>query len=205
MSAPSLTAALAPLQQQVEREDVWQLPEYVQLTPPAWISLPRILAVGIAVLLALEFARVAGALELAIALGAVVLVTGVVLRWGRRRSLPLGAGSLRAEPGRGCRIDVVQRQVSTQGVQPPRQWVLDVPQEWSVGVVAFTDRPRMRYGWRIELRHLRKGPVVSLCSVLHLGHTVAQPEAVDALAQAMAARLGARCTAQPSVSGKHRQ
>lgn len=205
MPSPSLRDALAPLQQQVETEDVWHLPEYVQLDPPSWVSLPRLLAVGIGALLALEFASGASALELAIALALVVPTTAWVVRRGRRRSLPLGEGSLRADQGRGCRVDVAQRTVSTQGMEPAPQWVLDVPQEWSVGVVAFTDRPRMRYGWRIELRHLRKGPVMSLCSVLHLGHTVAQPEAVDALAQAMAARLGARCTAQPSVSGKHRQ
>ncbi|WP_284337399.1 hypothetical protein [Comamonas sp. NoAH] len=202
MTSPSVREALAPLQQRVELEDVWQLPEYVQLSPPDWMLLPRVLVAGIACVLLWSFAEGASSTELAIALTVLALTTVVVMRMRRRRSLPLGEGSLRAHQGRGCCVDVAQRCVRTQGVEPPQQWVLDAPQEWSVGVIAFTDRPRMRHGWRIELRHVRKGPVVRLCTVLHVGHAVLQPEAVQALADTMVERLGIRRAALSSSSGK---
>lgn len=190
--------ALAPLQHMVDNQDIWQLPEYVQLTPPDWMVLPHVLAAGVGGVLLWSFIESAGALECAMALAVLLLIAVVVMRLRRRRSLPLGAGSLRADQGRGCGVDVAQRLVHTQGVEPPQRWALDAPQAWSVGVLAFTDRPRMRYGWRIELRHLRKGPVLSLCTVMHAGHAVHDMQALDALAQSMAARLGIRVSGAPT-------
>lgn len=203
MTAPSVHEALALLQQEVASADVWQLPEYVQLTPPGWMALPRVLVAGLAGVLLWSFAEGASVPELAIALTALALITVVVMRMRRRRSLPLGDGSLRADQGRGCHVDVAQRCVRTLGVEPPQQWLLDAPQAWSMGVVAFTDRPRMRYGWRIELRHVRKGPVVRLCTVLHVGHGVRQSEAVQALADTMAERLSIRRAVTHRGAGKH--
>lgn len=182
--------ALAPLQHMVAAEDMWQLPEYVQLTPPDWMLLPRVLVAGMACVLLWSFAD--SALEWVMALAALVCIAALVLRLRRRRSLPLGEGSLRAGQRRGCCVDVAQQLVHTQGLEPPQQWALDAPQAWSVGVVAFTDRPRMRYGWRIELRHVRKGPVVRLCTVVHAGHAVDEVQALDALVQSIALRLGIR-------------
>lgn len=192
MGTPSLREALASLQQMVECDTRWQLPEYVQLTPPAWMALPRLLVPALAVLLWLAFAGSAGTMELAVLTA--VLGVGCVahVRLGRRRSLPLGEGSLRADQGRGCCVEVLQRVVSTQGVEPALQCTLEHAQDWSVGCVAFTDRPRRRYGWRVELRHVRRGPVLRLCTVLHEGHAVQQLDALDTLVNHMAARLGIR-------------
>ena len=205
MNPASMREALAPLQHMVVSQAVWHLPEYVHLTPPGWMVVPRLLVVGMAGLLLWAFAGRASALELVLAFAALVLGALLVLGLRRRRSLPLGEGSLRADQGRGCCIDLSQRCVSTQGVEPAQQWVLDAPQAWSVGVVGFSDRPRMRYGWRIELRHMRKGPVVNVCTVLHTGHAVDEQQALDVLAQTMAIRLGIRQSGARSQSALYPQ
>ena len=184
----------------VQTQTRWQLPEYVQITPPAHISVIRILAIAVGILLLMEFTRSATLLEVTALLAVLGGVALVLYRFAQRRSLSLGQGSLRADSGRGCVVDVAERRIHTEGVEPAQQWLLDAPQEWSIGCNAFRDRVRMHEGWRIQLRHARKGTVLQLCTVVHAGHDVGPSDAVYALADEMAQRLGVRRVGAGSVS-----
>lgn len=199
MSEPTLQQALAPLHTMVQTQAHWQLPEYVQITPPVWGWGIRLLAMAIGALLLLEFASSASRTEIAVlwlVLGGVALVLS---RFAQRRSLPLGQGSLHPDAVRGCVVDVAGRSIRTEGVEPAQQWLLDAPQEWSIGCHAFRDRVRMHEGWHIQLRHVRKGTVLQLCTVVHAGHDVGPTDAVYALADLMAQRLGVRRVGARSV------
>lgn len=192
MTRASLNEALAPLQRMVESEAVWDLPEYVHVKPPAWMVIPQVLLVAVAGLILLAWTQTSNGLGLLLVIAAVATVLAIAHVLSRRRSLPLGEGSLKSDQGRGCMVDVVKRQVLTLGCEPEQQWQLAPAQEWSLGCLAFEDKPRRRYGWRIELRHVRRGPVLMLCTVLYQGHLVKDQQALDDLVNGMAARLSIR-------------
>lgn len=192
MTQASLHDALAPLQRMVESEAVWDLPEYIHLTPPAWLVVPQVVAAAIAGLILLAWVQSTSGADMWLPPALIAVIWAVRHARSRRLSWPLGEGGLKSDQGRGCRVDLRARQVKTLGCEPEHQWQLNPALEWSLGCIAFADKSRRCYGWRIELRHVRKGPVMVLCTVLHEGHAVQDQEALHALVQQMAARLGIR-------------
>ncbi|MGE8319496.1 MAG: hypothetical protein ACN6O3_12180 [Comamonas sp.] len=201
----SAQQALAPLLQAVSTQPQWALPEFVDLGRPAWGDAMRGLAWAMAVVIALSFWQAASGREALAALAVVALAWLGLHRWRRRRSAPLGEGLV--DGGRGCVADVAQRRIRSTGMEPSVQWLLEPAAEWSLGRVAFQDRPRQRHGWRVELRHARKGPVAVLCTVLHMGRAEADLLALDALVDEMAQRLdlrqsGDRCVPRAADGGR---
>lgn len=195
----SLRTALEPLCQQVQTQAVWDLPEYVQLEPPAWIWWPKTLVAVLAGALLLAFIGSAQRLEI-VALVLLAAVWLLVSDWLRQRpSLPLGDGPLRSKKPRGCRVDLAAGTITTLGVEPGQCWRLEPKADWSLGYIAFGDRPRRVYGWRIELRHVRRGPVATVCTVLHQGHAVGDTQMLAALVASMAERLAVRRSGLPTA------
>ena len=68
---------------------------------------------------------------------------------------------------------------------------------------ARTRRPRM--AWHLELRHRSRGPVAVLCVVHSHAGARAVLQNVDALADALALRLGIRRSGSRLVRSKRRQ
>jgi len=192
--------ALEPLLQAVRTQPQWRLPEFVELGRPAWGDAMRGLAWGTGAVIMLSFLASAGPAE-ALAASAIVLAAWLGLRrWRGRRSAPLGEG--RPDGGRGCVVEVAQRRIRSTGLEPSVQWLLEPAAEWSLGRVAFEDRPRQWHGWRIELRHARKGPVAVLCTVLHMSRAEPDLLALDALVDEMAQRLEIRQSGERCVPAR---
>ena len=186
----SAQQALEPLLQAVHTQPQWQLPEFVDLGRPAWGDAMRVLAWGMGAVIMLSFLASAGTVEVLVASAMVLAAWLGLRRWRARPGTPLGEGPL--DGGRGCVVEVAQRRIRSTGLEPSVQWQLEPAAEWSLGRVAFEDRPRQLNGWRIELRHARKGPVAVLCTVLHMGRVESDLLALDALVDAMAQRLEIR-------------
>ena len=119
--------------------------------------------------------------------------------WWQTRQ-PLGGEIL---DWRGCTVDVAQRTVTTIGHRKAQQWVLEPSAAWSIGIVPLPTnskgKRRHALNCAIELRHVRRGPVLELCSIYCERDGMSRRLALDQLAQHMAARLGVRFSGEGLV------
>ena len=141
---------------------------------------------------------------------ALAVASGGVYRWRHPRD-PAEDLGLPLE-WNGWRIDVAQRTLARIGTPAdPRARPMDVLQlepaaDWSLGMLpGDVQDTRAVHAWQLELRHQRRGPVVTLCVVRSNSGAQAVQQDVDALVDALVARLGIRRSGSRLVPPKRRQ
>lgn len=206
---PSLHAVL----QQVRGDgEIW-LPYLIQSGRSSWLwrGIQYVDALGVWVQLLVVLCMVMSLVHawwLLVALG----IATVVLMRRRAWRNPAHDHGLPLE-WNGWRIHVPQRTLVRTGHVPDEaaQHIdalhLEPADAWSVGVLMGDARPNPQtpYAWHLELRHRSRGPVAVLCVVHSHAGARAVLQNVDALADALALRLGIRRSGSRLVRSKRRQ
>ena len=203
-TSPHLPEHITELQHKVLHEVRWALPEQIGYPDDGGVGyaiVPWFGALVSFVVLATLLVRLPVHKDV---MAWLLLACFTALFWAWRHwwytREPLGGEIL---DWRGCTVDVVQRTVTTIGHRKAQQWVLEPSAAWSIGIVPL---PTNRKGPRrhalpcaIELRHVRRGPVLELCRIYCERDGISRRLALDQLAQHMAARLGVRFSGEGLV------
>lgn len=178
-----LPDALAYLRTQA----VWQLPQQVRLHAQRPQLTPRQWGWAASVMLA-------GALELwwrqsALVWMGLLVAAPVGMYWHAQRHPR--ARLQWAVPLAGCWVDVAAQRVHTQGLAHAQDVHLHPAQDWSVGVYRVITQRVAQYF--IEVRHVRRGPVLVLCELVsHTPLSAQDVASIDEAVDVMAERLGVR-------------
>lgn len=185
---------------QLRAQNRWQLPQQMRLHAQRPPLTPQRCAVGAAWLLL-------GALELwwrqsALVWMCLLVAAPVGMYWHAQRHPR--ARLQWAVPFAGSWVDVAAQRVHTQGLEQASDVHLHPAQDWSVGVYrVITQRVAHHF---IELRHVRRGPVLVLCELVsHTPLSAPDVASIDEAVDVMAERLGVRRTGTRLVRAKDRQ
>lgn len=199
---PPLHPEIAALAHMVRTQAHWQLPEFVGDFSRAGVDQWRRLLAWGTVLLLVPIVIVAGIYDLftMLAMCAVLVgLWGAWRWWWLHKAWPLGSPFVQFDDAplqwRGCVVDVAQRTLHTVGLKHNLVCNLQPGAQWSLGGLDFScvevhHVPNIHCV--VELRHVRRGPVLVLCSIQQPCNYTAHREQLQALAEAMAQRLGIR-------------
>lgn len=158
--------------QTLRSQTMWQLPHEVRMRSTGaerslseWPMQLLVIAVGV---LTFYWMAVHG-MWLIFALFLSSALAYCVQQWriGQKEAVITRLGFGNPPPGqlgwKGCTVRVADGQVYTEGLRPAWQADIRDAQDWSVGVALMATRHAVFY--RLELRHVRKGPVGHLCTL----------------------------------------
>lgn len=204
-AVPPLHPDIQAVVHMVRMQDHWQLPEFVGASSRAGVQQLRQLRLWAVVLLLVPLYIVLG---MHAAWGTMLVASAVLVLgaagwrwWWLQKDWPLGSPFAVFDDAplywRGCVVDVAQRTVHTVGLKRNQAFTVQPGSEWSLAARDFTSVqahhvPCIRCV--VELRHVRRGPVLVLCSMEqpfdYPEHRVQLEQLVDEMAQ----RLGIRRT-----------
>ena len=189
----------------VRTQDHWQLTEFVGEFSRAGVQQLRQLRLWAVVLLLVPLYIVLGmnaAWGTMLVLSTFMLLTWAGWRWWwLHKYWPLGSPFVQFDDAplqwRGCVVDVAQRTVHTVGLRRNQSFTLQPCAQWSLAARDFTSVQAHHVPYIrcvVELHHVRRGPVLVLCSMEQSFDYPEHRAQLDQLVEAMAQRLGIRRT-----------